>query len=123
MQKFNKFNKFLRSTKNFETAKRFAQLFGKDIGAMRTVSAGLLAVLLASNMAAVEIATQQVVGVIAAFVATRAIAYIAEFLRFKNYRKSRVIAVIDAFIEGYNASSINDIVKDVIGKIPDVFKK
>jgi hypothetical protein len=44
-------------------------------------------------------------------------------LRFKNYRKSRVIAVIDAFIEGYNASSINDIVKDVIGKIPDIFKK
>lgn len=118
-----KFNKFLRSTKNFETAKRFAQLFGKDIGAMRTVSAGLLAVLLASNMAAAEIATQQVVGVITAFVATKVIAYIAEFLRFKNCKKSRVIAVIDAFIEGYNASSINDIVKDVIGKIPDIFKK
>lgn len=118
-----RFNKFLRRNKNFEAAKRIAQLLGKDIGAMRTVSAGLLAVLLASNMAAAEIATQQVVGVIAAFVATRVIAYIAEFLRFKNYRKSRVIAVIDAFIEGYNASSINDIVKDVIGKIPDIFKK
>lgn len=119
-----KFNKFLRKEKNFEAAKRFAQLLGKDIGAMRTVSAGLLAVLLASNIATAEIATQQVVGVIIiAFIATRAIVYIAEFLRFKNYGKNRVIAVIDAFIEGYNASSINDIVKDVIGKIPDVFKK
>lgn len=53
----------------------------------------------------------------------KAIAYIAEFLRFKSYKKRRAIAVIDAFIEGYNASSINDIVKDVIGKIPDIFKK
>lgn len=63
------------------------------------------------------------VGVITAFVATKVVPYIAEFLRHKNYNRSRVIAVIDAFIEGYNASSINDIVKDVIGKIPDIFKK
>ena len=118
-----KFNKFLRKEKNFEAAKRFAQLLGKDIGAMRMVSAGLLAVLLASNMAAAEITTQQAAGIIIAFIATRAIVYIAEFLRFKNHGKNRVIAVIDAFIEGYNASSINDIVKDVIGKIPDIFKK
>ena len=47
----------------------------------------------------------------------------AEFLRFKSYKKRRAIAVIDAFIESYNASSINDIVKDVIGKIPEVFRK
>lgn len=100
-----KFNKVLRNKNNFESAERFAQLLGKDFGAMRTVSAGLLAVLLTSNIAAVEINPWLAAGIIIAFIAARA------------------IAVIDAFIESYNASSINDIVKDVIGKIPEVFRK
>lgn len=117
------FNKFLRNKNNFEAAKRIAQLLGKGFGEMKTISAGLLAVLLTSNIAAVEIDTQLAAGIIIAFIATKAIAYIAEFLRFKSYKKRRTIAVIDAFIEGYNASSINDIVKDVIGKIPDIFKE
>lgn len=121
MQK--KFNKILRNKNNFEAAKRIAQLIGKDVGVARTLFAGLLAVLLASNIAAVEVDTQLAAGIIIAFIVAKAIAYIAEFLRFKSYKKRRVIAVIDAFIEGYNASSINDIVKDVIGKIPDIFKK
>lgn len=118
-----KINKFLRNKNNFEAAKRIAQLLGKEVGAARTLLAGLLAVLLASNIAAVEIDTQLAAGIIIAFIVAKAIAYIAEFLRFKSYKKRRAIAVIDAFIEGYNASSINDIVKDVIGKIPDIFKK
>lgn len=90
---------------------------------MKTISAGLLTVLLTSNIAAVEINPWLAAGIIIAFIAARAIAYIAEFLRFKSYKKRRAIAVIDAFIENYNASSINDIVKDVIGKIPEVFRK
>ena len=118
-----KFNKVLRNKNNFESAERFAQLLGKDFGAMRTISAGLLAVLLTSNIAAVEINPWLAAGIIIAFIAARAIAYIAEFFRFKSYKKRRAIAVIDAFIESYNASSINDIVKDVIGKIPEVFRK
>ena len=77
-----------------------------------------MTVLLTSNIAAVEINLWLAAGIIIAF-----IAYIAEFLRFKSYKKRRAIAVIDAFIESYNASSINDIVKDVIGKIPEVFRK
>ena len=81
-----------------------------------------MTVLLTSNIAAVEINPWLAAGIIA-FIAARAIAYIAEFLRFKSYKKRRAIAVIDAFIESYNASSINDIVKDVIGKIPEVFRK
>ena len=118
-----KFNKVLRRNKNFEAVERFAQLLGRDFGAMRTISAGLLAVLLTSNIAAVEINPWLAAGIIIAFIVAKAIAYIAEFLRFKSYKKRKAIAVIDAFIEGYNASNINDIVKDVIGKIPDVFKK
>ena len=118
-----KFNKFLRRNKNFEAAKRIAQLLGKGFGGMKTISAGLLTVLLTSNIAAVEINLWLAAGIIIAFIAARAIAYIAEFLRFKSYKKRRAIAVIDAFIESYNASSINDIVKDVIGKIPEVFRK
>lgn len=118
-----RFNKFLRRNKNFEAAKRIAQLLGKGFGVMKTISAGLLTVLLTSNIAAVEINPWLAAGIIIAFIAARAIAYIAEFLRFKSYKKRRAIAVIDAFIESYNASSINDIVKDVIGKIPEVFRK
>ena len=118
-----RFNKFLRRNKNFEAAKRIAQLLGKGFGGMKTISAGVLTVLLTSNIAAVEINPWLAAGIIIAFIATRAIAYIAEFLRFKSYKKRRAIAVIDAFIESYNASSINDIVKDVIGKIPEVFRK
>ena len=118
-----RFNKFLRRNKNFEAAKRITQLLGKGFGGMKTISAGLLTVLLTSNIAAVEINPWLAAGIIIAFIAARAIAYIAEFLRFKSYKKRRAIAVIDAFIESYNASSINDIVKDVIGKIPEVFRK
>lgn len=76
-----------------------------------------------SSVSSVEINPWLAAGIIIAFIAARAIAYIAEFLRFKSYKKRRAIAVIDAFIESYNASSINDIVKDVIGKIPEVFRK
>lgn len=118
-----RFNKFLRRNKDFEAAKRIAQLLGKGFGGMKTISAGLLTVLLTSNIAEVEINPWLAAGIIIAFIAARAIAYIAEFLRFKSYKKRRAIAVIDAFIESYNASSINDIVKDVIGKIPEVFRK
>ena len=118
-----RFNKFLRRNKDFEAAKRIAQLLGKGFGGMKTISAGLLTVLLTSNIAAVEINPWLAAGIIIAFIAARAIAYIAEFLRFKSYKKRRAIAVIDAFIESYNASSIKDIVKDVIGKIPEVFRK
>lgn len=118
-----RFNKFLRRNKNFKAAKRIAQLLGKGFGGMKTISAGLLTVLLTSIIAAVEINPWLAAGIIIAFIAARAIAYIAEFLRFKSYKKRRAIAVIDAFIESYNASSINDIVKDVIGKIPEVFRK
>lgn len=100
-----RFNKFLRRNKNFEAAKRIAQLLGKGFVGMKTISAGLLTVLLTSNIAAVEINPWLAAGIIIAFIAARA------------------IAVIDAFIESYNASSINDIVKDVIGKIPEVFRK
>lgn len=44
-------------------------------------------------------------------------------VRVKKFAEIYNYIVNDVFIEGYNASSINDIVKDVIGKIPDVFKK
>ena len=118
-----RFNKFLRRNKNFEAALSPVLLLGKGFGGMKTISAGLLTVLLTSNIAAVEINPWLAAGIIIAFIAARAIAYIAEFLRFKSYKKRRAIAVIDAFIESYNASSINDIVKDVIGKIPEVFRK
>ena len=105
-----KFNKFLRNKNNFEAAKRIAQLLGKDVGAARTVLAGLLAVLLTSNIAAVEIDTWLAAGIIIAFIAAKAIAYIAEFLRFKSYKKRRAIAVIDAFIDSQLALQLSFII-------------
>lgn len=51
-----------------------------------------MTVLLTSNIAAVEINPWLAAGIIIAFIAARAIAYIAEFLRFKSYKKRRAIA-------------------------------
>lgn len=83
-----------------------------------------MTVLLTSNIAAVEINPWLAALYYHSFYCSKGYCvYRRVFADLKDYKKRRAIAVIDAFIESYNASSINDIVKDVIGKIPEVFRK
>ena len=73
--------------------------------------------MLASHVAAVEIETWEAIVIVIAFAFTWSIAYIAELLRHRSHGKRRVVAVIDAFFDGYDASGVSDTVKDVIGQI------
>ena len=116
------FSNWLRKQENYELAQRIAQRLGKDVGTAKTVFTGLFAVLLASHVAAVEIETWEAIVIVIAFAFTWSIAYIAELLRHSSHGKRRVVAVIDAFFDGYDASGVSDTVKDVIGQILGMFK-